>query len=92
MREILTPVNRDRLWQDLMALAAITDPDQPYTRRSFSGHFLEGREWLKRRIATDVAALEKAHAGAWERDTTAEEEALILESKRQARAALRARR
>ena len=50
------------------------------------------REWLKRRVATDVAALEKAHAGAWERDTTAEEEALILESKRQARAAWQARR
>jgi len=46
------------------------------------------REWLKRRIQEDVAALEKAHAGAWERDTTPEELAAILNAKRRARAKL----
>jgi Arc/MetJ-type ribon-helix-helix transcriptional regulator len=46
------------------------------------------REWLKRRIAEDVAALEKAHAGAWRRDTTPEELEAILEAKRRARAKL----
>ena len=50
------------------------------------------REWLNRRIAADVAALEKAHEGAWERDTTPEEEALILAAKREARAELLAKR
>jgi beta-ureidopropionase / N-carbamoyl-L-amino-acid hydrolase len=33
-----------------MALAAITDPETPYTRRSFSALFLKGREWLARRF------------------------------------------
>jgi N-carbamoyl-L-amino-acid hydrolase len=44
------PIDSDRLWADLMALAAITDPEKPYTRRSFSPLFLKGREWLKRRF------------------------------------------
>ncbi|MDC7784352.1 Zn-dependent hydrolase [Rhodoplanes sp. TEM] len=44
------PVNRDRLWADLMALAAVTDPDRPWTRRSFTPRFLEGRAWLARRF------------------------------------------
>ncbi|WP_413990863.1 Zn-dependent hydrolase [Labrys okinawensis] len=40
----------DRLWQDLMALAEITDPAKPYTRRCFTDRFLEGRRWLERRF------------------------------------------
>lgn len=44
------PVDQDRMWNDVMALAAITDPDRPYTRRSFSQRFLEGRDWLRRRF------------------------------------------
>ena len=43
-------IDRDRLWADIEALAAITDPAQPYTRRSFSPLFLEGRAWLARRF------------------------------------------
>jgi N-carbamoyl-L-amino-acid hydrolase len=39
-------VNADRLWADVMALAEITDPDHPYTRRSFTPLFLKGRAWL----------------------------------------------
>lgn len=39
-------VNGARLWQNLLALAAITEPDKPYTRRSFSPRFLAGRQWL----------------------------------------------
>ena len=46
------------------------------------------REWLNRRIEADAAALEKNHKGAWERNTTPEEEALILAAKREARAEL----
>jgi Arc/MetJ-type ribon-helix-helix transcriptional regulator len=49
------------------------------------------REWLDRRIKADLAALEKNHKGALERDTTPEEEALILAAKREARAELVAR-
>jgi beta-ureidopropionase / N-carbamoyl-L-amino-acid hydrolase len=48
-------VSQQRIWNDLMALAAITDPEKPYTRRSFSPRFLEGRAWLARRF--EVAGL-----------------------------------
>jgi len=44
------PLDVNRLWADVMALAEITDPERPYTRRSFSGLFLEGRSWLARRF------------------------------------------
>ena len=49
----------DRLWADIMALAAITDPARPYTRRSFTPLFLEGRAWLAQRFAE--AGLDHAH-------------------------------
>lgn len=45
------PLDGDRLWADVMALAEITDPARPYTRRSFTALFLEGRAWLARRFA-----------------------------------------
>jgi N-carbamoyl-L-amino-acid hydrolase len=44
------PVDADRLWADVMALADITDPQRPYTRRSFTALFLEGRAWLARKF------------------------------------------
>lgn len=44
------PIDGERLWNDLMALADITDPDRPYTRRSFSPLFVEGRAWLTKRF------------------------------------------
>ena len=45
------PLDADRLWADIMELAGITDPARPYTRRSFSTLFLEGRSLLARRFA-----------------------------------------
>jgi beta-ureidopropionase / N-carbamoyl-L-amino-acid hydrolase len=45
------PLDADRLWSDIMALADITDPARPYTRRSFTALFLEGRAWLAQRFA-----------------------------------------
>jgi beta-ureidopropionase / N-carbamoyl-L-amino-acid hydrolase len=45
------PLDADRLWADIMALAEITDPGHPYTRRSFTPLFLKGREWLADRFA-----------------------------------------
>lgn len=56
------PVDGARLWDDLMALAAITDPDQPYTRRAFSARFLEGRDWLKRQMES-VGLVPRLDAG-----------------------------
>jgi beta-ureidopropionase / N-carbamoyl-L-amino-acid hydrolase len=41
------PIDADRLWADVMALAEITDPARPYTRRSFTKLFLDGRTWLE---------------------------------------------
>jgi beta-ureidopropionase / N-carbamoyl-L-amino-acid hydrolase len=45
------PLDADRLWGDVMALADITEPERPYTRRSFSPLFLKGRAWLAERFA-----------------------------------------
>ena len=45
------PLDADRLWSDVMALAEITDPARPYTRRSFTALFLEGRALLAQRFA-----------------------------------------
>src|SRR4051794_28102187 len=45
------PLDADRLWADVMALADITDPARPYTRRSFTALFLEGRAWLAEKFA-----------------------------------------
>ena len=43
-------IDAERLWDDIMALGAITEPDRPYTRRSFSPVFDEGRAWLTQRM------------------------------------------
>lgn len=40
----------DRIWSDLMALADKTEAGRPYTRRSFSPRFPEGRAWLQVRF------------------------------------------
>ncbi len=39
-------VNSERLWNDLMAIAEFTLPEQPYTRRAFTPLFAKGRQWL----------------------------------------------
>jgi len=44
-------LDADRLWADVVALAEITDPAHPYTRRSFSPLFLKGRDFLAKRFA-----------------------------------------
>lgn len=51
-------VNADRIAADIEALAAITDPDRPWTRRAFSPRFDEGRAFLRDRLA--AAGLETA--------------------------------
>ena len=45
------PLDADRIWADVMSLADITDPARPYTRRSFTALFLEGRAWLAQRFS-----------------------------------------
>lgn len=39
-------IDQDRLWRRIEALSRITDPERPWTRRSFTPRFLEGRDWL----------------------------------------------
>ena len=46
-------VDRDALQKDIDALAAITEPGRPWTRRSFTTKFLEGRDYLTRRFAEE---------------------------------------
>lgn len=43
-------VSPDRIGADLRALAQITDPGQPWTRRAFSPRFDQGRDWLRDRF------------------------------------------
>lgn len=44
------PVDPQRIAADLEALALLTEPDRPWTRRAFSPMFLKGRDWLTRRM------------------------------------------
>ncbi|WP_117193275.1 Zn-dependent hydrolase [Rhizobium terrae] len=44
------PVKADRIAADIDALAAITEPDKPWTRRAFTPMFLKGRDYLIRRF------------------------------------------
>lgn len=46
-------VDRAQLQQDFDALAALTEPGKPWTRRSFTAKFLEGRDYLARRFAEE---------------------------------------
>jgi beta-ureidopropionase / N-carbamoyl-L-amino-acid hydrolase len=43
-------IDAKRIFDDLMALGGITEPDRPYTRRAFSPLFAEGRAWLVERM------------------------------------------
>ena len=44
------PVDAERLWADITALAELTDPARPYTRRAFSPLFDQGRALITRRM------------------------------------------
>ena len=39
-------INAQRVWERLSTLATITEPDSPWTRRSFTPKFLQGRKWI----------------------------------------------
>jgi len=43
-----SPIRAARIAADIDALAAITEPGRPWTRRAFTPMFLEGRKWLER--------------------------------------------
>lgn len=56
-------IDGDRLWRRLHALAEITEEGQPWTRRSFTPKFLEGRAWLKEVFAEAGLETETDAAG-----------------------------
>ncbi|WP_375449606.1 Zn-dependent hydrolase [uncultured Devosia sp.] len=45
-----SPIRADRIAADIDALAEITEPGRPYTRRAFTPKFAEGRAWLEQQI------------------------------------------
>lgn len=49
-------VNGERIMARIAALAALTEPGRPYTRRAFTELFLDGRAWL--RVEFEKAGLE----------------------------------
>ena len=56
-------IDANRLWRRIEALSRITDPDRPWTRRSFSPLFLKGREWLANEFRTGGLATSIDAAG-----------------------------
>jgi N-carbamoyl-L-amino-acid hydrolase len=44
------PVDPDRIASDIEALAGLTDPDHPWTRRAFTPRFLDGRAFVESRM------------------------------------------
>lgn len=46
-------VDREQLQRDLDALAGLTEPGRPWTRRSFTPMFLKGRDYLAKRFAEE---------------------------------------
>ncbi|KFC71366.1 N-carbamyl-L-amino acid hydrolase (Amidase, hydantoinase/carbamoylase family) [Devosia sp. LC5] len=58
-----SPIRADRIAADIDALAAITEPDRPWTRRAFTPMFLEGRAWLEQAMQGAGAVSQVDHAG-----------------------------
>jgi len=54
-------IRADRIGSDIDALAAITEPGRPYTRRAFTPMFLEGRKWLEKAMR-DAGAVTRIDA------------------------------
>jgi len=56
-------VDREQMQRDLDALAALTEPGKPWTRRSFTPMFLKGREYLAQRFAEEGLSVRIDAAG-----------------------------
>ena len=56
-------VDRDRLWGFHMALAELTEPDRPYTRRAFGELHRQGRRWIEGRMREAGLAISYDDAG-----------------------------
>lgn len=58
-----SPIRADRIAADIDALAAITEPGRPWTRRAFTPLFLEGRQWLEQAMREAGAVTQVDAAG-----------------------------
>lgn len=58
-----SPIRPDRIGADIDALAAITEPGRPWTRRAFTPMFLEGRKWLEKAMREAGAVTQIDAAG-----------------------------
>lgn len=58
-----TPIRPDRIGADIDALAAITEPGRPWTRRAFTPMYLEGRKWLEKAMQDAGAVTQIDAAG-----------------------------
>src|SRR5690606_529081 len=56
-----SPIRAERIAADIDALAAITEPGRPWTRRAFTPMFLEGRKWLEKAMR-DAGAVTRVDA------------------------------
>lgn len=56
-------IRPERIAADIDALAAITEPDRPWTRRAFTPMFLEGRKWLEQVMRAAGAVTQVDAAG-----------------------------
>ncbi len=46
----MSGIDRDRLWSLLESLASQTEPEQPWTRRSFTPRYAKAREWIAQQM------------------------------------------
>lgn len=58
-----SPIRSHRIGADIDALAAITEPHRPFTRRAFTPLFLEGRRWLEKAMQDAGAVTQIDPAG-----------------------------
>ncbi|WP_332689940.1 Zn-dependent hydrolase [Devosia sp.] len=58
-----TSIRTERIAADIDALAAITEPGRPWTRRAFTPMFLEGRKWLEKAMREAGAVTQIDAAG-----------------------------
>ncbi|MDB5614522.1 MAG: Zn-dependent hydrolase [Devosia sp.] len=58
-----SPIRADRIGGDIDALAAITEPGRPWTRRAFTPMFLTGRKWLEKAMQDAGAVTQIDPAG-----------------------------
>ena len=50
--QLVDNIDHQSIFADFASLKALTDPDQPYTRRAFTDKYLAGRAWIADRLSS----------------------------------------